>query len=64
MEPNVFMGYLERGIVIWPNEGIAFLLSFFRAMQYPSNCQKIYGAQTISRISRMGYCTFIAYFVL
>jgi hypothetical protein len=22
MEPNVFLGYLERGIVVWPNEGI------------------------------------------
>jgi len=28
MEPNVFLGYLEKGIVhvLWPNEGIAFLL--------------------------------------
>jgi hypothetical protein len=38
MEPNVFLGYLERGIVMWPNEGIAFLLGFGRVMQYPSNC--------------------------
>jgi hypothetical protein len=46
-------------------KGIAFLLGFFKAMQYPSNCQKIrYGTQTISRISRMGYCTFIKYFAL
>jgi hypothetical protein len=22
MELNVFMGYFERGIVMWPNEGI------------------------------------------
>jgi hypothetical protein len=41
MELNVFLGYLERGIVMLPNEGIAFLLGFGRAMQYPSNCQKI-----------------------
>jgi hypothetical protein len=65
MEPNVFLGYLEKGITVWPNEGITmspnegiivlpnegiamspnegitFLLGFDRAMQYPSNCQKI-----------------------
>jgi len=23
MEPNVFLGYFERGIAMWPNEGIA-----------------------------------------
>jgi hypothetical protein len=34
MEPNVFLGYLERGIVVWPNEGIVFLLDFGTAMQY------------------------------
>jgi hypothetical protein len=22
MEPNVFLGYLERGSPMWPNEGI------------------------------------------
>jgi hypothetical protein len=22
MESNVFMGYLEKGIAMWPNEGI------------------------------------------
>jgi hypothetical protein len=32
MEPNVFLRYLERGIVVWPNEGIAFLLGFERAI--------------------------------
>jgi drug/metabolite transporter superfamily protein YnfA len=59
------MGYLERGIVLWPNEGITFLLGFGRAIQYPSNCRKIwYGAQTISRVPITGYCTFIEYFVL
>jgi hypothetical protein len=41
MEFNVFMGYLERGIVMWPNEGIAFRIGFGRAMQYPFNCRKI-----------------------
>jgi hypothetical protein len=41
MEPNVFLGYLEKGIVMWPNDGIAFLVSFFKVMQYPSNYQKI-----------------------
>jgi hypothetical protein len=47
------------------HEGIAFLLSFGRVMQYPSNCWKIwYGAQTISGVLRMGYCTFIEYFTL
>jgi hypothetical protein len=43
MEPNVFMGYLEKGIpmwpnegiVVWPNEGFTFLLGFERAIQYP-----------------------------
>jgi hypothetical protein len=51
--------------IIQPNEGIAFLLGFGRVMQYPSNCRKIwYGAQTISRIPRMGYCMFIEYFAL
>ncbi len=65
MEPNVFLGYLERGIIVWPNEGIAFLIGFGKAMQYPLNCQKIcYGAQIISRVPRMGYCMSIGYFVL
>jgi hypothetical protein len=32
--------YLERYIAMWPNEGIAFLLGFLKAMQYLSNCQK------------------------
>jgi hypothetical protein len=41
MEPIVFLGYLERGIVVWPNEGIVFLLGFGRAMKYPLNCQNI-----------------------
>jgi hypothetical protein len=65
MEPNVFLGYMARGIVgvlssfghgqylfksdINPwcliikylNEGIGFLVSFGRAMQYPVMCQKI-----------------------
>jgi hypothetical protein len=41
MEPNVFLGCLERGIVVWPNEGIAFLLCFERDVQYPLNCPKI-----------------------
>ncbi len=22
VEPNAFLGYLERGIAMWPNEGI------------------------------------------
>jgi hypothetical protein len=35
MEPNLFMGYLEKGIVVWANEGIAFLLGFGKAVQYP-----------------------------
>ncbi len=98
MEPNVFLGCLERGITMWPNEegitmspnegiavspnegiavspyeaiavspneGIAFFLDFGRAMQYSSNCQKIwYGTQNISRILRKGYYTFIEDFVL
>ncbi len=45
MEPNVFLGYLEKGIVMWPNEGIEILLGFGRVMHYPFMCQKIcYGA--------------------
>jgi len=54
-----------EGITIWPNENIAFLLGFGRVTQYPLNCQNIwYGTQTISKVHRMGYCTFIEYFVL
>jgi hypothetical protein len=34
MEPNVFFGYLERGIVMWDNEGVASFLGFGRVMQY------------------------------
>ncbi len=41
MELIIFMRYLERGIILWPNEGIAFLQGFGKAMQYPLNCRKI-----------------------
>jgi hypothetical protein len=34
--PMYFLGYLERGIDVWSNESIAFLLGFERAIQYPS----------------------------
>jgi hypothetical protein len=65
MESNVFLGYLESGIVVWPNEGIAFFLHFEKVVQYPLNCRKIwYGAQTISGVPKMGYYTFIEYFAL
>jgi hypothetical protein len=71
MDPNVFMGYLTRGItcvlnsfvheqypsnnvdpwclnIVYHNEGIGFLVSFCRVMQYPSMFQKMcYGAQCI-----------------
>jgi hypothetical protein len=65
MEPTVFMGCFERGIVVWSNEDTAFLLGFGRVMKYPLNCQKIwYRAQTILGAPRMGYCMFIEYFAL
>ncbi len=57
IQPMVFTMY--------PNEIILFLLRFVGATQYLSKFQKIwYGAQTISRILRMGYYMFIEYFAL
>jgi hypothetical protein len=54
-----------HGVYNVPHWRYCILLGFGRAIQYPSNCWKIwYGAQTISRIPRMGYCMFIKYFAL
>jgi hypothetical protein len=45
------------------NEGISFLISFGKAMQYLSTCQKIcYEAQWIYGILYEGYCMFIEFF--
>jgi hypothetical protein len=48
MEFNVFMGYLEKGIAMWPNEGIigkpnegiTFFLGFFRGYAIPLELSK------------------------
>jgi hypothetical protein len=54
-----------HGVIMYPNEGVTFLLGFVTATQYLSKFQKIwYGAQTISRLPRMAYYMFIEYFVL
>jgi hypothetical protein len=48
MEPNLFLGYLARGV--------ASVLSNFGHEQYPCTCQKIYyGTQCIYGILLKGY---------
>jgi hypothetical protein len=52
-----------RLIIKYHNEGIGFLVSFSRVMQYPSTFQNIcYGAQCIYGIPFSGYCMFIESF--
>jgi hypothetical protein len=54
-----------HGVIVLLNKCVVFLLGFVKVTQYFSKFQKIWcGAQTISRLPMMGYCTFIEYFVL